>query len=218
MGGRLRIVFAALLLAAILTALYHRDLLEPEQIAAWVQARGAWAPVLFIALYALGTVLFFPGSLMTLLGGALFGPALGTLYNLAGATIGAALAFVVARHLGSEWVARRAGGRLKQLIAGVEAEGWRFVAFVRLVPLFPFNLLNYALGMTRIRWTHYVAATFVCMIPGALALTYLGYLGREAAAGAEDLVQKGLLALALLAIAVFLPRLIARWRRPPVLD
>ena len=68
-------------------------------------------------------------------------------------------------------------------IAGVEAEGWRFVAFVRLVPLFPFNLLNYALGLTRIPLAHYVLASLVCMAPGTIAYTWLGYAGREALAG-----------------------------------
>ena len=100
------------------------------------------------------------------------------------------LAFLVARYLASDWVAARSGGRLRQLIHGVETEGWRFVAFVRLVPLFPFNLLNYALGLTRIRFSHYLIATYVCMLPGAFAYTYLGYAGREAVGGGEGLIQK----------------------------
>ena len=85
-----------------------------------------------------------------MVGGALFGPLWGTLWNLSGATLGATLAFAIARYLGADWVARRAGERLVRLIRGVEEEGWRFVAFVRLVLLFPFNLVNYAFGLTRI--------------------------------------------------------------------
>ena len=103
---------------------------------------GPVAPLLFILIYALATVLFLPGSVLTLAGGALFGPVLGTLYNLTGATLGATLAFLIARYLAADWVADKTGGRVKQLINGVEAEGWRFVAFVRLVPLFPFNLIS----------------------------------------------------------------------------
>ena len=95
-------------------------------------------------------MLFLPGSVITLAGGALFGPVWGTFYSLTGATAGAAAAFLVARYLASDWVHRKAGGWTKQLIEGVDKEGWRFVAFVRLVLLFPFNLLNYALGLTRI--------------------------------------------------------------------
>jgi rhodanese-related sulfurtransferase len=106
---------------------------------------------------------------------------------------------------------------LKQLKLGVEAEGWRFVAFVRLVPLFPFNLLNYALGLTRISLSHYVIASYVCMLPGAIAYTYLGYTGRAAVAGGEGLIEKGLLALSLLAAVAFIPRLLGRLRRGPTL-
>jgi len=143
---------------------------------------------------------------------------LGTFYNLTGATLGATLAFLIARYLASDWVAGKTGGRVKQLINGVEGEGWRFVAFVRLVPLFPFNLLNYALGLTRLRLMHYIIATYLFMLPGAIAYTYLGYAGREAVAGGEGMIQKGLLALALLAVVAFLPRLIGNLRRGPMID
>ncbi len=98
----------------------------------------------------------------------------------------------------------------------MEAEGWRFVAFVRLVPLFPFNLLNYVLGLTRIPLLPYLVTTWICMLPGAVAYTWLGYVGREAAAGGEDIIRKGLLALGLLVAVAFLPRLVKRWREGSV--
>lgn len=138
-------------------------------------------------LAAVVAVLFLPGSVVTLVGGALFGPVWGTLWNLTGATIGASLAFLISRYLGADWVSRRAGPRMKRLDDGVSAEGWRFVAFVRLVPVFPFNLLNYALGLTRIPFVAYVLATWVFMLPGAIAYTWLGYAGREALAGGEGI-------------------------------
>lgn len=169
----------------------------------------------FMGLYIAGTILFLPGSLLGLAGGALFGPVWGTIYTLVAATMGATLAFLVARYVGSDRVVARAGGHLKQLIEGVEAEGWRFVAFVRLVPIFPFNLLNYALGLTRIRLVDYALASFLCMTPGTVAYSYLGYAGREALTGGESLVRKGIIALALLAAAAFLPRLVRRLRRRP---
>jgi uncharacterized membrane protein YdjX (TVP38/TMEM64 family) len=158
-------------------------------------------------------MLWLPGAVFTLAGGALFGPIWGTLYSLTGATLGATAAFALARTFASGWVARRAGGWTRQLIEGVEQEGWRFVAFVRLVPLFPFNLLNYALGLTRIPLAHYVLASYVFMLPGALAYTYLGYAGREALAGADRMLEKGLAALALLAAVAFLPGFVRRLRR-----
>jgi uncharacterized membrane protein YdjX (TVP38/TMEM64 family)/rhodanese-related sulfurtransferase len=213
-----RLTLFALLAGTIVLAIVYRDRFDAAALQAWVQDAGAWAPLLFMLIYAVAAVLFLPGSVLTLAGGALFGPLLGTVYNLTGATLGATLAFLAARYLASDWVAARSGGRLKQLINGVEAEGWRFVAFVRLVPLFPFNLLNYALGLTRIRFSHYLLATCVCMLPGAIAYTYLGYAGREAVGGGEGLIRKALLALALLAVVAFLPRLIGRLREGPMLS
>lgn len=195
-----------------------RDNLSAESLEQWVQGAGPAAPFIFIAIYALGTVLFLPGSVLTFAGGALFGPVLGTLYNLTGATAGAVLAFLTARYLASEWVERKIEGRLKQIMDGVESEGWRFVAFVRLVPLFPFNLLNYALGLTRIRLTHYVVASYLCMFPGALAYTYLGYVGREALKGSEGLIRRGFLALGLLALVIFIPRFVRRMNALPMMS
>lgn len=212
MSRTMRIVAGIAIAVAIGLVFSYRERFDAAALESWVRGLGAVAPLVFIAIYALGAVLFAPGSVLTLAGGALFGPVWGTLYNLVGATIGATLAFLVARYLAQDWVSRKAGGKLKQLLDGVDAEGWKFVAFTRLVPVFPFNLLNYALGLTRIRLAHYVAATFVFMLPGAIAYTYLGYAGREAAAGAEGVIQKGLLALALLALVAFLPRLIKRLR------
>jgi hypothetical protein len=130
------------------------------------------------------------------------------------ASLGATLAFMIARYVASDWVAARAGERLAGLMRGVDEEGWRFVAFVRLVPLFPFNLVNYVFGVTRIRLGDYVIASFVCMAPGALAYTYLGYAGREAASGQAGAIHKALLALALLAAVAFLPRLVRRLKGP----
>jgi uncharacterized membrane protein YdjX (TVP38/TMEM64 family) len=179
---------------------------------------GRLAPILFVLLYAVGTVVFAPGSIMTVAGGALFGPVWGTLWNLTGAALGAALAFAIARYLASDWVSRRAGERLARLMRGVEEEGWRFVALVRLVPLFPFNLVNYAFGLTRIRFAEYVLASFIFMAPGALAFTYLGYAGREAASGQAGAIRKALLALGLLAAVAFLPRLVRRLKGPRFID
>ncbi len=215
MKGVARLLLALALAAGIALALVYREHLDAAALTDWVAAAGAAGPLVFMAVYALATVLFLPGSLLTLAGGALFGPVWGTLYNLTGATLGAALAFLIARYLAADWVQARAGGIGKRLVQGVEAEGWRFVAFTRLVPLFPFNLLNYALGLTRIPFRHYLLATVICMLPAAFAFTWLAYAGREAMAGGEGLIQKGLIALALLAVLVFLPRLVARLRRPP---
>lgn len=213
-----RLALWLLLVTGIALAILYRDRFDVTVLRQWLDQAGDAAPLLFVGIYALGAVFFLPGSILTLAGGALFGPVLGTFYNLAGATIGAGLAFLAARYLASDWAERQTGGRLRQLKEGVEHEGWRFVAFTRLVPLFPFNLLNYALGLTKIRFLHYLVASYICMLPGAVAYTYLGYAGREAVAGGEGMAHKVLVALALLAAVAFLPRLIARVRQRPWLD
>lgn len=211
-----RWALAALLATAAALAFSQRDRLDLPALEAAVGGLGAWGAVAFAALFAAATVLFLPGSVFGLAGGALFGPVWGTVVNLAGGTLGATLAFLVARHLAADWVARRAGGRLRQVVEGVEAEGWRFVALVRLVPVIPFNLANYALGLTRIPLGQYVLATALAMLPGTAAYAWLGHAGRSALAGGEKAALRyGLLGLAALAAIAFLPRLVRRVIRAP---
>ena len=204
----LRFGLFIVLISGISLAVYYRDLFDVEALQLWIDDAGVIAPIVFMLIYSLAAVFFLPGSVLTLAGGALFGPVLGTFYNLTGASLGAALSFLISRYLSSDFVEKKTGGKVKQLINGVEKEGWRFVAFVRLVPLFPFNVLNYALGLTKIPFLHYLIATYIFMLPGAFAYTYLGYVGREAAGGGDGLIGKILIALALLAVVAFLPRLI----------
>src|SRR6202011_1439443 len=208
-----RVVLTLVLAAMAGWAGIHRDQINLATLDAWLAWLGPWAPIGHMMLFALGTVAFVPGVVFSLAGGALFGPFWGSLWNLAGATLGATLAFLVARYIAGEWVARNAGGLLKRLIDGVDAQGWRFVAFVRLIPLFPFNLSNYVLGLTRIPLHHYVIATLVCMVPGAVAYTWLGHAGRGALSGEAGAIRYGLLGLGLLAAIALLPRLIGRLRR-----
>ena len=213
----LRGLLGLALVATVGVGVALRERFDAPALQAWVEAAGAAGPLLFMALYAVATVLFLPGAVITLAGGALFGPLWGTLWNLTGATVGAALAFLIARYLGADWAARRTGPRLQRLTDGVASEGWRFVAFVRLVPLFPFNLLNYALGLTRISFLTYLLATWAFMLPGAFAYTWLGHAGREALAGGDGLVRNITIALSLLAVVTLLPRIVRKlWAKPMV--
>ncbi len=209
----LRLLLLLILVLGVGLVLAYRDRFDAAALESWVAAAGIAGPLAFMLIYLVATVLFVPGSIMTLAGGALFGPVFGTLYTLTGATLGATAAFLVSRYLASDWVARKAGVRMTRIMQGVEAEGWRFVAFARLVPAFPFFLLNYALGVTRVRLSHYVIASYVCMLPASAAFSYLGYAGREAVAGGEGLIRKILLAIGFLALVAFLPRFITRMRR-----
>lgn len=207
-----RIILGLAIAGVAVWLAFNRDRLDPALLESWIRELGMWAPIVHIALFAIGTVLFVPGAIFGLAGGLLFGPIWGTLFNLVGATLGATAAFLVARYLAADWVRRKVGTRLQKLITGVEAEGWRFVAFTRLVPLFPFNLLNYALGLTRIPLTHYILASLICMVPGTMAFTWLAYAGREALAGHDAAIRYALIGLALLAAIAFLPRFARRFR------
>ena len=208
----IRLALLGVVAGAIALVALNREQLNSAALDAWLSGMGIWASVVYVGLYAIGAVLFAPGALFALAGGAMFGPVLGTFLNLTGATIGASIAFLIARYLAGDWVAQKAGGRLKRLMEGVENEGWRFVAFIRLVPVFPFNLSNYAFGLTRIPFVFYVVTSFITMAPGALAYTWLGYAGREALDGNGSAIRYGLLALGLLAATAFLPRVIKRIR------
>jgi len=207
-----RLVLGLLVVAVAVWLALNRDRLDAALIESAMHDLGLWAPLGHIVLFALGTILFVPGAIFGVLGGALFGPFWGTVLNLGGATLGATIAFLIARYITADWIRRKASGQLDRLITGVETEGWRFVAFVRLVPLFPFNITNYALGLTRISLKHYVLASLACMVPGTMAYTWIGHAGREAAAGNTAAIRYALIALALLAAVAFLPRLVRRLR------
>lgn len=144
--------------------------LEQERLRSLIAAWGGWAPLIYMLVYALAPALFLPGLPITIAGGILFGPLWGVVYTITSATAGACLAFLVSRYLARDWVrSRLTSPRWRTLDREVEKHGWKVVAFTRLVPLFPFNLLNYALGLTGIRFSHYAVATFFCMLPACIA-------------------------------------------------
>ena len=214
--GRGALILGVVALAAI--GFQFRGQLEPALLQQRLDDLGILAPFVFMGAYAVATVAFLPGLVFTIAGGVLFGPILGTVYSLTGATMGAILAFLVARYAASDLVAQYTGGRLRKLVVGVEREGWRFVAFTRLVPVFPFNLLNYALGLTKIGLLPYALATFICMAPGAFAYVWIGHAGAETVAGGRSGINAILIGLGLLAAVIFLPRLIKRFKSDPTLD
>ena len=186
--------------------------ISAEALEAWIASLGIWAPIGFVLLYTVATVAMIPGSIFDLIGGALFGPYFGSALDLLGGSLGAAAAFLVARYIARDWAESRAGPRLQSVMRHVDDEGWRFVAFVRLVPVFPYNIVNYVLGLTRIPFHHYVLATVVFMAPSTVAYTWIGHAGRQAIAGDTENIRYALIALGLIAAMLLLPRLIKRLR------
>lgn len=204
-----RWVIALLLGVGLIWAWAHRDAVASDAVMRAVDSLGVWGGIGFVFLYVLVALLLLPGSALTLAAGALFGPIGGTLYSLVGATLGAAAAFAVSRFVAADFVRSKMPGRLESVVAGVEKSGARFVAFTRLVPIFPYNILNYAFGLTRIKMSTFVVVSAVTMAPGAAAYAYLGYAGQQLAAGTEDAIQTFLLALSavvMLAMVSFLMR------------
>lgn len=146
----------------------------------WVKHFGAWGIVLYIAVYAVATVLFLPGWIFTVGAGLTFGLLWGTVAAICGATIGATLAFVIARYIARGTISKRFA-RNKQFTAidkAIGKQGWKMVGLLRLSPLIPFNLSNYLFGLTAIELPSYIIASFVGMLPGTLLYVYLGTVGK----------------------------------------
>jgi uncharacterized membrane protein YdjX (TVP38/TMEM64 family) len=149
----------------------------------WIQGLGPWAPFFFIALYILATVLFLPGSILTLGAGLVFGVAKGSVIVSISATLGATAAFFVGRYLARGWVSRQIEGNstFKAIDEAVADEGWKIVGLTRLSPVFPFNLLNYAFGVTRVTPRDYILASWIGMMPGTVMYVYIGSLAGDLA-------------------------------------
>ena len=174
------------------------------RFAEWVDGLGVWGPVVFIAGYAIAVVGFVPGSVLTLAGGAIFGILKGTIYVAIAATIGATAAFIVSRNFARSAIERKLRGdkRFAAIDEAVGSQGRRIVFLLRLSPVFPFNLLNYALGLTKVRLGDYVVAS-VGMIPGTLLYVYYGKLAGDVAALAGGVAsERGPADYALLAVGL----------------
>lgn len=144
----------------------------------WINQLGFWGPLAFIAIYNLATVLFIPGSILTLGGGLIFGVVWGSIYVFIAATLGATFAFLIGRYLSRNWVEKQMEKhpKFKAIDEAVAREGFKIVFLMRLSPIFPFNLLNYAFGITKVSLKDYILGSFG-MIPGTLMYVYLGSLG-----------------------------------------
>jgi uncharacterized membrane protein YdjX (TVP38/TMEM64 family) len=171
------------------------------EFAAWVNGLGA---IVFIAGYVAATLAFAPGSVLTLTAGVLFGLVRGVVYTFIGATLGASAAFLVSRYLAREAIERRLVGnpRFQAIDRAIAGHGRRIVILLRLSPVFPFNLLNYGLGLTKVGFVDYLVAS-VGMLPGTLLYVYYGKVaGDVAALAAGAAVERGAAEYVLLAVGL----------------
>ena len=171
-----RLVFAVLALIALWFVAREVGGAVPR-FAAWIEGLGFWASVIFITAYAGSVVALVPASILTLAAGAIFGLWKGTLYTFIAATLGSVGAFLVARHVARRAIASRIARypKFSAIDRAVGGEGLKIVFLLRLSPVFPFTLLNYALGLTRVRLRDYAMASFG-MLPGTLLYVYYGKL------------------------------------------
>jgi uncharacterized membrane protein YdjX (TVP38/TMEM64 family) len=179
---------------------------------AWVEQLGPWGPVLFVLIYIVAAVLFVPGSALTLGAGAVFGVGLGSVLVSLGATLGATAAFLVGRYFARDWVAKKIEGNASfaAIDRAVAAEGWKIVGLTRLSPAFPFSLLNYAFGLTRVSLRDYVVASWIGMMPGTVMYVYIGSLARVAGDRTRTPGEWALLGLGLvatIAVTIFITRI-----------
>ncbi|MGH7925563.1 MAG: TVP38/TMEM64 family protein [Candidatus Binatus sp.] len=179
-----------LIVVAIVAILYgaHRVGAGPWLANAldWIRGLGAWAPVVFIAIYIAACVAFVPGSILTIGAGVIFGVVRGSIYVSIAATLGATAAFLVGRYLARDWVSGKLAGNAKfrAIDEAVGKEGWKMVFLTRLSPVFPFNLLNYAYGLTRVTLRGYFFASWIGMIPASVLYVYIGSLSGDLARAA----------------------------------
>ncbi len=142
----------------------------------WVASFGSIAPLVYIGLYLVSTVFFLPGSPVTVLAGFVFGPLWGVFYASLASIISVSVAFLIARYVARDLVERwvKGNAQFRKIDEQVEEQGWRILMFTRLVPIFPFNLQNYAYGLTSIRFFTYVLVSAIFMFPGTVVLVQLG--------------------------------------------
>ncbi len=146
------------------------EYLAPGRLQEIASELGYLAPLLYILFFSAAPSLFLPGLPISIAGGIIFGPFWGVIYTITGATIGAGIAFLTSRYIAGDVIAKKTNGHnWQKLSKGVEENGWKIVVFTRLIPLFPFNLLNYFFGLTKIKFSHYLVASFFGMLPGTIA-------------------------------------------------
>ena len=174
----IKLALLALFLASLVWGLKTLGLqagdLTPQRVRAFVLSFGVWAPAIYLAVYG-QPIVPLPASMMTITGGLAFGPFWGTLAALGGATTRACGQFAIVKLFGPEAVEKLLKGKLASLNQRVGQHGFKAVLLVRLIPNFPFDVQNYALGFTRVRFLPFALATFLGMIPGSFAFVYLGY-------------------------------------------
>ncbi len=180
----IKVVLAAVVVAGLIAVTRFIDLQQIFRNAlTWISGLGPTGPLVFALLYITACVLMLPGSILTLGAGAVFGVVSGSVLVSVASTLGATCAFLVGRYLARDWVGTKIAGndKFKAIDEAVALEGWKIVGLTRLSPVFPFNLLNYAFGLTQVKLKHYFIASWLGMMPGTIMYVYIGSLAGDLA-------------------------------------
>ncbi|TWU37678.1 TVP38/TMEM64 family inner membrane protein YdjZ [Novipirellula aureliae] len=211
----------AIIVSIVICLLVAVRLLPIDQamssVKTWIAGLGFWGPFVLVLLYILATILFVPGTILTLVAGATFGLWIGFAVVSLGSTIGASLTFLIARYAAREKVAAMATGsrRFDAMDRAIAEGGWKIVGLLRLSPAIPFNLQNYLYGLTSIRFWPYVVTSWIAMLPGTFLYVYIGHVS-GAALGADrerSSAEWAMLAIGLVAtviVTVYITRLASR--------
>lgn len=180
----------------------------------WISELGVWGPVVLGLLYVVATVLFVPGTILSLAAGAMFGLGVGMVTVSISSTVGASLAFLIARYVARDKVAAiaRRNRQFGAIDRAIGEGGWKIVALLRLSPAIPFNLQNYLYGLTPVRFWPYVLTSWIAMLPGTFLYIYLGHLTKAAVGGDRartpaEWAMLGVGLLATIAVTVYITRL-----------
>jgi len=206
--------FVVFIIAAILLIRFTpaKNYLTADALGSFLETAGLWAPVVYMAIYAVGVCLFLPGTLLTGLGAAIFGAYWGFLYVWIGAMMGASAAFFIGRTLGRDFAASLIGGKLKKYDDAIERNGFATVLYLRLV-YFPFTPMNFGMGLTKVRFWDYVAGTGLGIIVGTFIFTFfIGTLKDVWASGnwGELISFKVFFSIGLFIFSFFIPKIIKR--------
>lgn len=157
--------------------------LDPDQIRTVVARAGVWAPLCYSLIYILATLLVLPSTALNLMGGGLFGPWLGTLWTTIAAILAAAIAFYISRTIGRQALAHRLAGRWQRMDAEIKRGGLFYMFAIRLVPIMPYGLVNFAAGLTSIGFKEFLLGTILGTVPSVLPFVLLGSSSIEALSG-----------------------------------
>lgn len=207
---------AMLLLSALIVSsgVLLQKYWDITRVHVFIESYGVLASFIFVGMYVIATLSLLPAAFMGFVGGYIFGFSHGLLLNIIGSSIGAVCAFMVGRYIATDWVKGKLNRESRQMLQGVESMGWKFVALFRLTPIVPFDILNFAIGITNLRVWHYFWSSVVFMLPGMITYTYLGNLGLELFIGQPRLLLlKASIIIAVLAlIVIFLPKILQKLR------